>query len=342
MFSLDDVQIRSLVFHRISLREDKLILSDSLCDYMNEFEAETLKKVFLKPFLNEFANYQFYHEYDITQNEVYQLTKNVFTEGAFLENTKNMASYLKSVSKHPNIKDGDIFVIHFDQLYFNAQFVEALGIYKIETQDEFIETEFKQNTSANLHFSKGISTRKLEKAALILFDEEPYSVRVIDNAKQGTEYWQEDFLKVVPVNNEFKQTTEFLTITKDYITNKLTEDFEINRADQIDLLNRSVQYFKSHEVLDKVEFEKEVFANNDVIESFREYDKEVRFERELEVPERFEISNQAVKKQNKIFKSVLKLDKNFHIYIHGKRELIEQGVEENGRKFYKIYYDHET
>jgi hypothetical protein len=55
----------------------------------------------------------------------------------------------------------------------------------------------------------------------------------------------------------------------------------------------------------------------------------------------FDISEQAVKKQSRMFKSVLKLDKNFHVYIHGDRNLIEQGVDENGRKFYKIYYEKE-
>ena len=54
------------------------------------------------------------------------------------------------------------------------------------------------------------------------------------------------------------------------------------------------------------------------------------------------ISAPAVKKQAKIFKSVLKLDKNFHIYIHGNREMIEQGVEKDGRKFYKIYFEKEV
>jgi hypothetical protein len=39
----------------------------------------------------------------------------------------------------------------------------------------------------------------------------------------------------------------------------------------------------------------------------------------------FSISAEAVKKQSRVFKSVLKLDKNFHIYIHGDKELIERG-----------------
>ena len=50
-----------------------------------------------------------------------------------------------------------------------------------------------------------------------------------------------------------------------------------------------------------------------------------------------------MKRQARVFKSVLKLDKNFHIYIHGDRDRIERGVDERtGRKFYKIYYDEES
>lgn len=37
-------------------------------------------------------------------------------------------------------------------------------------------------------------------------------------------------------------------------------------------------------------------------------------------------------------KSVIKLDKNFHLYIHGSHELIEQGEDEKG-KFIKVRYE---
>lgn len=67
-----------------------------------------------------------------------------------------------------------------------------------------------------------------------------------------------------------------------------------------------------------------------------------REENEIELTDNFDISPHAVKKQARAFKSVLKLDKNFHIYIHGNRELIEQGVEKDGRKFYKIYFKEES
>ena len=62
----------------------------------------------------------------------------------------------------------------------------------------------------------------------------------------------------------------------------------------------------------------------------------------MEIHDNFEISAHAVKRQARIFKSVIKLDKNFHIYIHGDRNKIESGIDESGRKFYKIYYDQES
>ena len=56
----------------------------------------------------------------------------------------------------------------------------------------------------------------------------------------------------------------------------------------------------------------------------------------------FVISPAAVKKQARNFKSVLKLDKNFHIYIHGDKDLIEQGFDEKkNMNYYKVYYKQE-
>ena len=122
----------------------------------------------------------------------------------------------------------------------------------------------------------------------------------------------------------------------------MDEDFEVSKTDKIDFLNRSVDYFKKNETFDKQEFEEQVFGDSNVIESFRKFDQIYRQENEVELSDSFEISAQAVKKQARVFKNVLKLDKNFHIYIHGNREMIEQGIDENGRKYYKIYYEEET
>ena len=133
-----------------------------------------------------------------------------------------------------------------------------------------------------------------------------------------------------------------MSITKEFVTKKLPEEFELSKTDKIDLLNRSIDYFKENESFDKEEFEKNVFQDEDVISSFQDFDTTFRIENAVELDDKFEISNQAVKKQSRIFKSVLKLDKNFHVYIHGDKDLIEKGTDSDGRKFYKIYYENEA
>ena len=79
-----------------------------------------------------------------------------------------------------------------------------------------------------------------------------------------------------------------------------------------------------------------------MIQRFQKFGQDFQRENDVEIMQNFEITSQAVKRQARIFKSVIKLDKNFHIYIHGDRNRIEQGVDDRGRKFYRIFYDEET
>ena len=56
----------------------------------------------------------------------------------------------------------------------------------------------------------------------------------------------------------------------------------------------------------------------------------------------FEISNTAVKKQSRFMKSVIKLDRNFHIYVHGNNQYIRKGYdEETGMNYYQLLFNEE-
>jgi hypothetical protein len=64
--------------------------------------------------------------------------------------------------------------------------------------------------------------------------------------------------------------------------------------------------------------------------------------KQIQIEDSFDIHLSAVKAREN-FKSILKLDKNFHVYIHGRRDLIERGIDElSGKKFYKLYFDEES
>jgi len=337
MIDFSQANIDKVTFHKFSLEEARSSVNEN--EYELDEEHETLiLKTFLKPFESVAETYEFKHDIDIDLNVLAVLSNDVVEEERdFLSISKDVHTHLQAVSKHPNIKDGDLFLIKYSGVAMNGNLNEAFGIYKVENKQSFIETVAHQMT-----FRKGIGNRKLDKACLVVFTDGAPTVFVIDNASVDTEYWKEEFIKVEYRKDYINSTNQFMNMTKDFITEQFPDEYEATKAEQIDLLNRSVDYFKKNETFEKESFEEQVFQHETIIESFRNYDQEYQQTHDLELEESFEISPQAVKKQARVFKSVLKLDKNFHIYIHGDRELIEQGIEEDGRKFYKIYFDKES
>lgn len=310
---------------------------------------ETLKTLLSHYFLSPFKSdelYSFCHSIDISLNEVFSCVNKIFENPEELyEQSINLTKHLYDQSVHPKIKSGEFYIVYFNNCILNGEIISAIGLFKSENKDTFIEIE-QVKDGFDMESRQGININKLDKGCLIFNKEKEngYVLSIIDNTNKGidAQYWKDDFLSIRVLNNEYHQTNQFLGITKNFVTKQFSEEFEVSKADKIDLLNRSVDYFKTHENFDKLEFENEVFQDSGIIESFRSFDTNYRQENEIELTDNFEISPQAVKKQARVFKSVLKLDKNFHIYIHGDKELIEQGVEKDGRKFYKIYYTEES
>lgn len=341
MIEIQEASIRKLTFQKIGNEFQKPTTPFSY-EYDNEEEEEILKKIFLKPFASSAATYEFTHSIDLDLNPLFKLSKSIFQGNNIETVSQQILQHLKTTSRHPNIKDGDLFIVKYDDVKLNNQHYTALGIYKIENKENFIETNSSSNEEIKLKIKQGISGRKLDKACLILLTDEPYTILVIDNGNNETDFWLNDFLSIELKNDFINNTSQFLSLTKSFITDQFTEEYQTSKPDQIDLLNRSLQYFKKHETFDKSEFENEVLVDKNVIKSFQNFDESYCKENGIDVKSNFEIAPQAVKKQAKIFKSVLKLDRNFHIYIHGSTEMIEQGTDENGRKFYKIFYHEES
>ncbi|NVO09091.1 MAG: nucleoid-associated protein [Bacteroidales bacterium] len=348
MLDFTNCNLGKVIVHQVGNKtnDEDIVLSKSLLETNDSRLRELLIKYFLYSFSNtEFYSFSFSNE-DFKLNPLYQFATSIFSnQNDFEDVSKSIAKHLYEISLHPQIKSGDLFLSSFSNIEINGKLVNGFGIFKSENRQPFLKLNKKSNDFV-LNYEDGINIDKLDKGCLVLdLDKENgYQVCVIDKSSKSveTQYWKDRFLNVKPAKDDYHQTNQFLSITKQFVTKQLAEDSEVTKTDQIDFLNRSVGYFKTHDTFNKQEFEKEVFADGNIIESFRKFDQSYRQENNVELSDDFEISAQAVKKQARIFKSVLKLDKNFHIYIHGNRELIEQGIDENGRKYYKIYYEEES
>ena len=109
------------------------------------------------------------------------------------------------------------------------------------------------------------------------------------------------------------------------------------------MLFRSVAFFKENNEFSFDDFANQVIGQPEVIQSFRDFREDYQDDRDVKIEEHFEISAPAVKKQAKIFKSVIKLDKNFHIYVHGNRQLIEKGYDDDrDMNYYRIFFKEEA
>lgn len=333
-------QIEKLIVHHVGNKnsDDGVMFSETLSDFNNvENHIQSLLKKNFQ--LNEF--YKFYFAPDISLNPIFQFASSIFSENDFIEQSQNIARYLYDKSTHPQIKGGELLIFLMNNCIFNGEELNIIGIFKSEKKDSFIKFDISPD-SYNLNSELGMNVKKLDKGCLIFNtnQNDGFVVAITNNVNSlDTQYWKDEFLHVKSINNEYNQTNTFLNITKSFIKERLTEG--VPKSEQIDFLNSAIGYFKENDSFNKPEFEKTIFEKDEIIDSFREFNEDYQSKNKLEIDDKFQISTNAVKKQARAFKRILKLDENFDILIKGDKKLIEKGIDEQGRKFYKIYYDKE-
>lgn len=308
---------------------------------------EDLKELLSTFFLNSFTSdeyYEFFHESELELNEVYTYVSRIFDNpDALYEQSVNLAKHLYEQSTHPKIKGGEFYTVYFKDCILDGDTVDAVGLFKSENKDTFLKV-LHENNSFNLESEKGINIKKLDKGCLIFNKEKEngYVVAVVDNTNKGVEaqYWIDDFLHVRQRKDEYANTQNFMTFAKDFVTKELPTEFEVSKADQIDLLNKSLQFFKEKDTFDIEEFANEVIEQPEVIEKFHQYKREYEEESQIAIDDQFTISESARKKQQRSYKRVIRLDHKIQIIIDGNRENVEHGEDERG-KFYKVYYRQE-
>ena len=343
MIYCENSALQALVLHIVGnkLHDDGLCMSERLVNL-----DESLRKVMVQYFMASFTleeRFSFAHHSGLDFNVTFQAVSCIFDKpDNLLKYSTQLADHLYESSTHNNIKRGEFYVAYFHDIEFDGRVADAIGLFKSETKNTFLRITSTDRISS-LHYEEGVDIRKLDKGCLIFNTnkEDGYVVAVVDNTnKSDAKYWVEDFLGVKPRQDKYFQTQNFMSVCKSFVTKQLPSEFEVSKADQAEMLNRSVQYFRDNDEFTIQNFAETVLGHPEVIESFQSYKERYQIERGIEIDDSFAISNDAVKKQARSFKSVIKLDKNFHIYVHGNRNLIEQGEDEKGR-YYKVYYNEE-
>lgn len=342
---MDHETISHIALHYVGNKstEDGIILSSKLLPQDNDLN-ELLTYFFLNSF-NSDDYYEFSHESELELNEVFTYVSRIFDDpDVLLEQSVNLAKQLYAQSTHPKIKGGEFYTVYFQNCLLDGENVDAIGLFKTENKDTFLKVAH-QDENINLIKEQGINIRKLDKGCLI-FDknrENGYVVAIVDNTNKGIEaqYWIDDFLHLRQCKAEYANTQNIMMLAKNFVTKELPNEFEVTKADQIDLLNKSLQFFKEKDIFDIDEFAEEVIEQPEVIEKFHQYKQEFEEESQIVIDDQFTISESARKKQQRSYKRIIRLDQKIQIIIDGNRDHVEQGEDERG-KFYKVYYEKEV
>lgn len=346
MLDFSNAQLDQTIVHYVGMSDsDDLTLSNETLDVSNELLGNLLRDYFLSNFKSN-GFYSFTHDNNIELNELFSYCSSFF-EGSkdFVELSKEIARHLKHVSTHPNIKDGELYVVSLQDCVVDGEMTDAIGIFKSESKDKFIKIN-RGGNKLTVTCEFGINPKKLDKGCIIFNTEKEfgYKLSVIDNTNRDeAKYWVNDFLRVSLRNDNFYQTKAAINLCKEFVQDVIRPENNFEKLEQAEILTKTRDFFKTNETFTQDEFESKVMAEPEVVEAFREYKKSYEAEMGYNIPDEFKISADATKQSNKFLKSVIKLDKYFHIYIHGKQERVEKGYDEDmNLNYYKLYFEKES
>lgn len=343
MIDLTKAEIANLIIHKVGssyLGED-LVLSEKESLVRDEAMAEALYQFFLKP-LDLRALYQFKPDKGKT---VYDCARAMFEDRKqFFNRSQTLARHLYQVSSHPKIKSGDLYVVYYTGCILNDAVVDAVGIFKTEHRDRFVTLEHKTNAIV-MDVEEGILLHKLDKGCLVFnypADNDLPLALCVDksNPLNDAAFWREEFLGLERIPDEKYVTEAYQDMVRIFAENARVEEEPLQPVQKAALLSRSATYFKEAPVLDNELFERSVLREPAIIEEFRDFRKS--YEEAFRLPpfDGIEIPLESRKAAQRKFKSVIRLDKNFHIYVYGPEHLVERGYdEERGLHFYKLYFE---
>ncbi len=347
MIVTESTTIDTVALHRVGNKanEEGALMSNVLLSVTDE-----MHQLLLQYFLSPFKTQEYYNlqptDGNLSDNVVFRCAKQIFDDPeTLMEQSEILAKHLYEQGTNPKIKGGDFFVAHLKDCIVDGESVDAIGLFKSENLDTFLQTT-PHGERFDISSQSGINVGKLDRGCLIFNTEEEQGFLVATHSGSRNiaeeQYWMDCFLNAMQRKDNFYKTQQVMSLCKNFVTQKLPETFEVTKADQADMLNKSVKFFKEKDSFDLNEFAEEVITEPEAIKTFKSYKREFDRDNEEKLPERFELSETAVKKQARVLKSVIKLDKNFHIYVHGKREFITRGYDEKtGMHFYQLFFKEE-
>ncbi|MFN2394065.1 MAG: nucleoid-associated protein [Bacteroidales bacterium] len=349
MLDLSDATIDKIIIHKVGnpSHDEQLKCSKDEFPLNNPDLEAVLSHFFLAPFhKKDHGFYNFRHDTDVHLNEMYHYAGKTFDpDESFVLQSVNIAKHLYDKSHHPKVKSGELYIVMFNNCMVEDELTDALGIFKSENKDTFLKV-YSGDENLSIEYQNGININKLDKGCLIFNTEKEqgYKICIVDKTNaEESRFWKDEFLKVIHRDDDFYQTRMVMNMAKRFCNTHLVEENDVSRNKQLEIKDKVVQYFSENDAYSSDAFEQEVLAEPQVIDAYRDFRSHFAEQQQLLTKDYFQIAEPAVKKEKKNFRSVIKLDKNFHVYVHGNPNMIEKGFDDGrGKFYYKLYFEEES
>jgi len=345
MINLYNAQIDGLSLHRVGNKHknEGLFLSEDP-QALNDETRGLLKEFFLKPFREKEENYfKLAHEAALEFNEIYSATKAIFEDPDTLqEHARIITRFLYDQSNHPHIKGGEVFVAHFSNMILDNEKIDAVGIFKSEIKQEFLQFQEK-GPHLEMILEQGVNLNKLDKGCLIFntLAEEGFKVLSVDSNRYDTKYWLENFLGVNVLPDDNYYTKNYLKFCQNFAKDVVlpAED----KQQEVLFMNRAVNHFAKNDAFEESLFLNEVMENPELIPEFKHYKVERGPKYSIEDVSTFPIANKAVSDSRKKIKNVINLDTNVQIRMdfinpESAERFVEKGWDEEKQMYYYLVY----
>jgi hypothetical protein len=342
MIDVSGIKIRELYTHRVGnrLRSEELAYSESP-EKLSAADLGILTQ-FLFGHSDRLNTFKFDHSIDEKLNAISTVVQSVAKSPKALgKASQEIAAHLYSVSNHPKVKAGNLFVGIFDEILFEGKPRTVLGIFKSDTLSPFVKVETSKGRNS-LDIDHGAAITSLDKMALVVFSPKGQILTVLSACARGDDavYWNEHFLQVVTTSSPKAKTKAYLDACRAFASR---EDNDLSEAERALFLNRSLQYFESEVRFEEKQFSS-VFSNKTQEKAFSKFKADSGVDGEDEEVSDFAIEKTVVRKERAKFERNLRLDCHIEIRLKFKdqkemEKRVEQGFDETkGLPFFKLYY----
>lgn len=340
--------ISELIIHFLDTAAEnkKIYYSKSAVDFNDDEEKNAILKscteIYKEPVYFQFQN----NSFSENQNIIWQNCQRVFdNEIQLYEASIHIAKLLFNKLQLKECHSSYFMFCKINDILIEDELINAIALVRFESREQFIRFEnSEENYMLNLEF--GYLLSKFDQACLILNQNHEQGYKILTQNKDlksdAGKIWNEEFLQINPLGNDYTYTTDYIKITSGFLKNKkLVEDI-IDKTEEGSILNRSFDYFKNNRKFEEEDYKTEVLQDKKVINAFDSYKETWQEKSNKPLTSTFDVSEFALNKQSKVFRSVIKLDRNFHIYVHGDNSKIMKGVDDEGKKYYILYYNEES